>query len=101
MRSAIHASGSFAFSAIRWSPSFATAGKAVVDTECTTPEQHALLAVYVDGRGAFLGRWDREGDVVLLRRSDPDAPPVVLSRTDQWTVWGTVTTIVQTASHTE
>lgn len=69
--------------------------KVLVDTERTTPELHALVAVYVPGVGAFLGRWERDGETILLRRSNPAAPPVVLDTQQEWMVWGPVTTIVE------
>lgn len=69
--------------------------KVVVDTGQTTPELHALVAVYVSGHGGFLGRWEREGETIRLRRSNPVAPPVVLENREEWVVWGTVTTIVE------
>ena len=69
--------------------------KVVVDTEQTTPELHALVAVYIPGHGAFLGRWEHEGETILLRRSNPAAPSVVLENQKDWVVWGTVTTIVE------
>jgi hypothetical protein len=69
--------------------------KVLVDTEQTTPELHALVAVYIRGHGGFLGRWERESETILLRRSNPAAPPIVLENQEEWMVWGTVTTIVE------
>jgi hypothetical protein len=76
-------------------PDLHVGGKVVVDTEQTTPELHALVAVYIRGHGGVLGRWERDGQTILLRRSNPAARPVVLDRQEEWVVWGTVTTIVE------
>lgn len=69
--------------------------KVVVDTEQTAPQPHALVVVYIQTRGGFIGRWERDGETILLRRANPAAPPVVLTSEEDWVIWGTVTTIVE------
>jgi hypothetical protein len=76
-------------------PELRAGWKIVVDTEQTQPALHAMVAVYISYLGGVLGRWDRDADTILLRRSNPAAPPVVLSPDQEWTVWGTVTKIVE------
>jgi hypothetical protein len=69
--------------------------KVLVDTEQTTPQLHALVAVYIRDQGGFFGRWERDGETIRLRRANPAASPVILTPEEDWTVWGTVTTIVE------
>lgn len=69
--------------------------KLVVDTERTIPEEGRLVVIYSSDYGSLLGRWHAEGEVAILRKSNPNVAPIQLLPGDDWTVWGTVTTIVE------
>lgn len=75
-------------------PALRDGWKILVDTTRTTPEDNALVAVYVRGRGALLGRWRRQGATVMLAKTNPRYSPITLAADEQWVVWGTATTIV-------
>jgi transcriptional regulator with XRE-family HTH domain len=69
--------------------------KVLVDTELTKPAAGALVAVYLRDEGGVLGWWHVENDQPHLRKSNPDYAPIVLGDTDESTLWGTVTRIVE------
>jgi hypothetical protein len=69
--------------------------KVVVDTDRTAPEEDALVAVYVQDSGGVLGRWHRDNETAMLLKSNPAARPVTLFPGDDWTLWGTATTIIE------
>lgn len=77
------------------SPELQDGWKVLVDTEQTKPVDGALVAVYIKDEGGVIGRWHREGDQLLLRKSNSTFPSVPLGAPDEWALWGTVTRIVE------
>lgn len=69
--------------------------KVLVDTDLTRPTDDALVAVYLRDEGGVLGRWHIEGGAPLLRKSNPSYEAISLAGRDDWTLWGTVTRIVE------
>jgi phage repressor protein C with HTH and peptisase S24 domain len=69
--------------------------KVLVDTDLTRPSDDALVAVYLRDEGGVLGRWHVEDGTPLLRKSNPSYKPISLAGRDDWTLWGTVTRIVE------
>lgn len=69
--------------------------KVLVDTQQTQPADGALVAVYLKDEGGLLGRWQLVDGKPSLRKSNPDYAAVDLPDPGEWTVWGTVTTIVE------
>ena len=69
--------------------------KVLVDTEMTRPAEDALVAVYIPYEGGLLGRWHVEGGIPRLVKSNADYAPVVLGASNDWTMWGTVTRVVE------
>jgi hypothetical protein len=69
--------------------------KVLVDTDLTHPTEGALVAVYLRDEGGILGRWHVENAQPVLRKSNPEYAPILLGDGDHWTLWGTVTRIVE------
>lgn len=76
-------------------PELKNGWKVLVDTTLTKPVDGALVAVYIKDEGGVVGRWRRNGDQLLLEKSNPTYPPIPLGAPDEWTLWGTVTRIVE------
>lgn len=68
--------------------------KVLADTDLTWPANDALVAVYVRDEGSLLGRWHREGGKIFCVNRTR-LSPIALGEPDAWTVWGTVTRIVE------
>jgi len=76
-------------------PELQNGWKVLVDTHATTPVQGALVAVYLMYEGGVLGRWHNTPDGPFLRKTNPHYPPVrIPPQPDEWTLWGTVTRVV-------
>lgn len=69
--------------------------KVLVDTDRTNPSEDALVAVYLRDEGSMLGRWHLEDGKPVLRKSNPEFGSVPLGDAAEWTLWGTVTRIVE------
>jgi hypothetical protein len=69
--------------------------KVLVDTELTRPTPDALVAVYIKDEGGILGRWTVEDGRLSLRKTNPEFAPIVLGAPGEWTLWGTVTKVVE------
>lgn len=69
--------------------------KVLVDTDLTHPADDALVAVYLRDEGGVLGRWSIEKGAPSLRKTNPDYEPIALGAPEEWTLWGTVTRIVE------
>jgi hypothetical protein len=69
--------------------------KVLVDTEQTRPAEGALVAVYIKDEGGILGRWHAADGKPVLRKTNREYSDVRLHLQDEWTLWGTVTTIVE------
>jgi hypothetical protein len=69
--------------------------KVLVETERTDAQDGAIVAVYEKDNGGILGRWHVEDGTPRLRKSNPQYADVVLRANDKWTLWGTVTRIVE------
>src|SRR5690348_11221360 len=69
--------------------------KVLVDTDLSRPTDDALVAIYVRDEGGMLGRWHVENGKAFLRKSNPDYARIALGEPDEWTLWGTVTRIVE------
>jgi hypothetical protein len=69
--------------------------KVLVDTELTRPTPDALVAVYLKDEGGILGRWTNEEGKLSLRKSNPEFAPIILGAQSEWTLWGTVTKVVE------
>lgn len=69
--------------------------KVLVDTDLTHPTPDALVAVYLKDEGGILGRWTNENGRLSLRKTNPDFAPIALGPRSEWTVWGTVTKVVE------
>lgn len=72
-----------------------TAGKCSSTPRLTKPVDGALVAVYIKDEGGVVGRWRRNGDQLRLEKSNPTFPAIHLGAPDEWTLWGTVTRIVE------
>jgi peptidase S24-like protein len=77
------------------SPELQNGWKVLVDTQLTKPTEGALVAVYLKDEGGVLGRWRRDGSELLLEKSNPMFPAIHLGTPEEWTLWGTVTRIVE------
>jgi hypothetical protein len=69
--------------------------KVLVDTELTRPAPDALVAVYIKDEGGILGRWTVEDGRLSLRKTNPEFAPIELGAQGEWTLWGTVTKVVE------
>lgn len=69
--------------------------KVLVDTTRTEPADGALVAVYIKDQGGTLGRWHVQHGRPFLRKSNTEYADVPLGAPEGWTLWGTVTTIVE------
>lgn len=69
--------------------------KVLVDTEQTHPVEGALVAVYIKDEGGILGRWHLDRGKPVLRKTNREYSDIRLQTPDEWTLWGTVTTIVE------
>lgn len=76
-------------------PDLLNGWKVLVDTRRVTPATGDLVAVYLHDEGGILGRWHRQGDLVTLRKTNASYEPIVLHTGAAWTLWGTVTQIVE------
>lgn len=76
-------------------PELRTGWKVLVDTDLTRPSDDALVAVYLRDEGGVLGRWHIDDGKPMLRKSNPTYEPISLADRDDWTLWGTVTRIVE------
>lgn len=76
-------------------PELRNGWKVLVDTEQIKPVNGALVAVYIKYQGGILGRWSIEGDQPVLVKTNSAFPKVYLGPPDDWTLWGTVTQIVE------
>lgn len=76
-------------------PELQNGWKVLVDTERTNPSEGALVAVYIKDEGGILGRWHVEDGRPVLRKTNPEYSKIRLGQPEEWTVWGTVTTIVE------
>ena len=69
--------------------------KVLVDTELTRPTPDALVAIYLKDEGGILGRWYLEDGRPMLRKTNSDFAPIALGPPNEWTLWGTVTKVVE------
>jgi hypothetical protein len=77
------------------SPELRHGWKVLVDTELTRPAPEALVAVYMKDEGGILGRWHLDDGRASLRKTNPEFATIILGPPNEWTLWGTVTKVVE------
>lgn len=81
------------------SPELQHGWKVLVDTAQTHPKEGALVAVYIKDEGGVLGRWHLDDGSPQLLKANSQYSTIRLGAPDEWTLWGTVTKIVEAPVH--
>lgn len=69
--------------------------KLLIDTRLIRPANGDMVAVYVKSEGGLLGYWRYERGRYWLDKHNTAHRSVALGHPDEWTLWGTATTIVE------